>query len=182
MKIRIEDIPEEGLELHFSGQENTLSSAIQTVALPEGTRISPKVKGDLRLSPGKKKDLFLAGNLQVAAIMQCSRCLSEFGTEQTLDLDLVIRRRGPEGGIPDEVALADAETILVDGPDIDIGEIIVQEVLLELPMKPLCSEECAGLCPTCGAVAGSKECTCREQEHGDPRWAALAQLKAKMKE
>jgi uncharacterized protein len=63
-----------------------------------------------------------------------------------------------------------------------LDQIIVQEVLLELPMKPLCSEQCAGLCPTCGAPVGSKECTCREQEHRDPRWAALAQLKAKMKE
>jgi len=182
VKIRIEDIPEEGLELHFSGHENTLSSAIQSLTLPEGTRISSDIRGDLRLSHGKKEDLFLAAHLRVAANMICSRCLSEFGMEQMLDLGLFIHRRGAEGGIGDEIALADADTILVDGPEIDIGEIIVQEVLLELPMKPLCYEQCTGLCPTCGSPAGSKGCTCREREQTDPRWAALAQLKAKMKE
>jgi uncharacterized protein len=53
----------------------------------------------------------------------------------------------------------------------------LQELLLEVPMKPLCREDCAGLCPRCGALLGSDHCTCTAESAGDSRWAALARLK-----
>jgi len=178
MKIRIEDITEDGLELNFSGDEDILSAAIKNVSVPEGTRIAPHVKGQLLLS-ARGEDIAFEGIFQARVDARCSRCLADFVEDKLLNLALVLRpRKG--GGMEEEISLADADTILVDGPEIDVGEIIMQELLLELPMKPLCKEDCPGLCPTCGALKGSPACTCRKQSEADPRWAALEKLKSKI--
>lgn len=178
MKIRIDDITEDGLELNFSGDEDILSAAIKNVSVPEGTRISPSVKGHLLLS-SRGEDIAFDGTFQARVEARCSRCLAVFPEDKLLTLELVLRpRKG--GGMEEEISLADADAILVEGPEIDVGEIIVQELLLELPMKPLCREDCPGLCPTCGALKGSPSCTCQKQSGTDPRWAALEKLKPKI--
>jgi uncharacterized protein len=58
--------------------------------------------------------------------------------------------------------------------------VIVQEILLSLPMKALCREDCPGLCPQCGAMKDSAECRCSNQDRIDPRWAALEDLKKRI--
>lgn len=59
---------------------------------------------------------------------------------------------------------------------IDLGEVVREQLYLALPMKPLCQEDCKGLCPVCGVNRNRETCTCR-QEWVDPRMAALAELK-----
>jgi uncharacterized protein len=55
---------------------------------------------------------------------------------------------------------------------IDLGEVVREQLYLALPMKPLCREDCKGLCPVCGANRNRETCTC-QQEWVDPRMAAL---------
>lgn len=55
---------------------------------------------------------------------------------------------------------------------IDLGEDVRQYVILSLPLKMLCKEECAGLCPVCGGNRNRVRCTCTVEET-DPRWATL---------
>lgn len=61
--------------------------------------------------------------------------------------------------------------------EMDISEDIRAEMLLELPMTLLCSEDCAGLCPTCGCNLNRESCTCHEQAKGSSCWDALDNLK-----
>ena len=65
--------------------------------------------------------------------------------------------------------------------ELDISEDIRSEMLLALPMNLLCDEECAGLCPVCGADWNEVECDCvvepQEESSGDNPWGALDQLK-----
>ena len=59
---------------------------------------------------------------------------------------------------------------------IDLGEVVREQLYLALPMKPLCQEDCKGLCPVCGVNRNRETCTC-QQEWVDPRMAALKEWK-----
>ena len=62
------------------------------------------------------------------------------------------------------------------GPVLDIGDLLWEEFCLALPVKPLCGDDCKGVCPVCGANLNRGSCGCAE-EAGDPRLAALRKLK-----
>ena len=64
-----------------------------------------------------------------------------------------------------------------DGEQLDLGPMVRELVLMELPAAPLCREDCAGICPTCGADRNQAPCRCGE-DATDPRWADLDALRA----
>lgn len=174
MKVRFEDIPDEGLDLNFSGNENALAEALDAITLSPGTWVDPQVKGHLRLLMEGDR-LFAVGLVKGRTRLECSRCLAEFYADSDVEIHLGIQR----GAEPEDDAAKDAaeeDVVFFEGPEFDPGEIILQELLLALPMKPLCSEDCPGLCPRCGALKGSAQCSCPPEETTDPRWAALAGL------
>ena len=125
---------------------------------------------------------FYVGSVSALLHLQCSRCLADFTAAKDTDLNLVIRRGDVEIPLRDEREQPEADAVLVKGSELDPGELIVQELLLNVPMKPLCREDCPGLCPHCGALKGSRECTCPDDGPVDPRWEALARLKDKIAE
>ena len=65
--------------------------------------------------------------------------------------------------------------LLDDQHVLDMEDVIRQYVLTEVPIKPLCSEKCSGLCPECGTNLNEEKCTCKEAPI-DLRWEALAKL------
>jgi uncharacterized protein len=69
--------------------------------------------------------------------------------------------------------------LLVDGEHLDTEPLIAEQILLELPMKPLCTPECRGLCPRCGADR-NLEPECCEEPAGDERWEALGALRDRL--
>jgi len=67
-----------------------------------------------------------------------------------------------------------------DGQIIDVDALVREQVELGMPVHLLCSEECKGLCPTCGGDLNKASCNCKSEAH-DPRWDALAGLQQKLK-
>ena len=63
-----------------------------------------------------------------------------------------------------------------EGDSIDLDELVREQILLALPTRHLCREDCKGLCQKCGADLNAGDCSC-EQGETDPRWAALADFK-----
>lgn len=177
MKIRIEDIPEQGLEIALSGAEDLLSEAIAKIPAQRRVQIDPHVKGHLHVNHCDQ-EIILSGSLETVFFLQCSRCLVEFNLPVRVDPYVVIRR-GDAASFDAGDGLADEEVyaFFIEGEDIDPGDVLIQELLLELPMKPLCSRDCPGLCAQCGAAKGSTECACEVVEAVDPRWEVLAKLK-----
>lgn len=178
MRIRIDDIPPDGLELTFSGEEDILSDALATIPAPRGVTIRPEVRGYVRLFD-QEDDILLTGVVQAKVTLQCSRCLADYDVDTEVELDFVLRRKAGKEETEEETASLESNEIVIQGPVFDPGEMIAQELLLELPMQPLCREDCPGLCPRCGALKGSPECTCPPESSRDPRWAALDRLKGK---
>ena len=70
---------------------------------------------------------------------------------------------------------ADEELYPIAGDDIDLAPLVRDAIVLELPMAPLCRDDCAGLCPQCGANRNEGDCGCVAPR--DPRWANLDVLR-----
>jgi len=68
------------------------------------------------------------------------------------------------------------EAFTFDGDAIDLGPLVRENLLVELPLAPLCRADCAGLCPTCGLDRNATACTC-DTTPTDPRWGVLDALK-----
>lgn len=69
----------------------------------------------------------------------------------------------------------DMGTVYVEEDEIDLNDIVRQEVIYHLPVKMLCSDECRGLCPSCGENLNSSDCKCEKEV--DPRWTTLKDIK-----
>ena len=89
---------------------------------------------------------------------------------------LVLARRA--AGAPDvrELSRNDLDVSYFDGDTLDVSPIAEERVQMSIPMKPLCREDCLGLCPRCGKDRNVAPCDCA-QEESDPRWGALEQWK-----
>ncbi|HEY8345872.1 MAG TPA: DUF177 domain-containing protein [Symbiobacteriaceae bacterium] len=141
----------------------------QSVVFPEPFRGSAEIwnAGDRLLVKAKLK-----GKAEVL----CSRCLTSFETPLNISFDEEFVEGPQEAVSPreDEEELIIASTY--EGDVIDLTDSIMDSILLELPMKPLCRPDCAGLCPTCGANLNAGPCGCGETGQVDPRLAALQKL------
>ncbi len=100
----------------------------------------------------------------------CDRCLDEFRQEVKSEHTIVY----VQGGDPPEELQKNQEFQYLpqDVNIVDLGEDVRQYLILSLPLKMLCKEECAGLCPMCGTNRNTSQCSCTVEET-DPRWATL---------
>jgi uncharacterized protein len=99
----------------------------------------------------------------------CRRCTTAVGGE----LVIAVRERFAERPGPGEPADEDAYPIEVDV--IDLGPMVHDAILGELPLAPLCRDDCLGLCTYCGVDRNVEQCDCVAPP--DPRWAALDALR-----
>jgi uncharacterized protein len=99
--------------------------------------------------------------------------------ESELTPSIIIRPRVSDDLLK-EADDPDSSIVYGDEDSFDVAEILVKELMLELPMKPLCSEECPGLCAQCGRIKSSPDCTCSDEQGVDPRWQTLEDLKKRM--
>lgn len=103
------------------------------------------------------------GSLACRVVLPCSRCLQP--VEQRLDLQVALsfsRQASPDTEPGGERELSEDEIGLIpfDGDTLDLRSSLEQEVLMALPQHPLCSDDCVGLCPVCGADRNRSGCDC----------------------
>jgi uncharacterized protein len=168
MRINIYDIPEDGLH-----QDLDIPVSINDRTKPD--RASVRIT---LLRFGKK--ILVHGSVNVTVSLPCSRCLNDF----LCPVDLDFREEYTpldDTGLKGDQELSDDElgTGFYEGEEIDMVEIIKEQVLLAVPMKPLCKEECKGICSKCGTDLNEHSCNC-EDDRIDPRLAPLAKYKASL--
>jgi uncharacterized protein len=169
MKVNVSDIPEEGLLL-----EADLPIIINNDTKPDISHVIIKI---FRF----EKQLLVEGSVKLSTKLICSRCLKD--TLLPLDLDFreeYIPAEESEKGIEKELTDRELDIGFYSNDELDINEIVKEQVLLSVPMKPLCSNECQGLCPVCGKDLNEGACNCRKEEM-DPRLAPLAQFMETLK-
>jgi uncharacterized protein len=141
----------------------------------------------------------LHATLDYVQRLQCDRCLEPFDQQVDLDLHLVLQQAGDADAEPlspseppgqrargrGEDASSDDEpsdelgrleedelgVVRILGDEVSTEPLVTEQLVLNLPMKPLCRPDCAGLCPTCGADLNAGRCECAPP--GDSRWADL---------
>src|SRR6266850_1290713 len=85
----------------------------------------------------------------------------------------------PSGADSVELGADDLDVDFYENDELDMARVVVNETTLALPMKPLCREDCRGLCPVCGANRNVAPCTC-DTRPPDPRLAALRDLATRL--
>jgi uncharacterized metal-binding protein YceD (DUF177 family) len=109
------------------------------------------------------RDLAVRGAIDVEAVGACDRCLSDTRRSLRVDVDECLSAKpSSDGGL--------AENNVLDGVLLDIGDLARQLVDSSLPLLFLCSDDCPGLCPSCGLSRRDGTCSClgsaNEVTHG----------------
>jgi uncharacterized protein len=125
----------------------------------------------------KDKDRFrLVGAVQTRLELTCSRCLEPFTWPIDAAFDLMYQPKGQNADAGErEIGDGDFSAALYENETIDLGELMREQFYLAIPMKPLCQEDCRGLCPECGMNLNRGTCGCR-RDWEDPRLAGLRAL------
>jgi len=126
------------------------------------------------------KDIRLRGRLSTGLELQCARCLESVPQDIARDFELLYRPLGADAG-RDELSVTDAEAEIgyYQGDGILLEDVLREQVLLALPLKVVCREDCKGLCLHCGKNLNVEKCTCSVPME-DPRWAALKEVRSKL--
>ena len=170
MKVRLHEIGDEPYV--WEVEERIPASALDR---PEVLELGPiDWRGEIRaVDPG----FLLRARLSYDQTLACQRCLAAVTEPVAEELELLVLRHEP--GAEDEERELEEKDLgvqVVDGDELDLGPILLEQVQLNVPMRPLCREECAGLCPTCGADLNQGPCRCGPRPL-DPRWEGLAALR-----
>ncbi len=125
--------------------------------------------------------IHVRGRLTATVERECGRCLEAYAVAVDHELDLFYLPRDAEQPEEqeDEVELSDREVVVgyYEGDRLDLGEVVREQLFLGLPLKPLCSELCRGLCPTCGKNLNAGDCGCPPpEEPADARLLPLRRL------
>jgi uncharacterized protein len=147
---------------------------IMSIGVPEGS----EVELDVRLE-SVIEGVLVSGTARVALAGECSRCLDPISDELEVDLQELyayeetdergrVLRRSPQDDEQDD------ENRHLVGDLLDLEPVLRDAVVLDLPLAPVCQDDCLGLCPQCGfRLADDPE---HQHDAIDPRWAALGAL------
>jgi uncharacterized protein len=125
-----------------------------------------------------EKGFALDARIAYGGRLECSRCLVPYPFQTREDFSLVLRKRAPLAGAGEEIALEaeDLDAYFYDDPVLSVAPIAEERIQMAVPMKPLCREDCRGLCSRCGEDLNAADCGCA-LESADPRWEVLRHLK-----
>jgi uncharacterized protein len=161
---------------------------------PEAIDLGPDLRQEGRLKTngraelieehhGRKgiiQDIRLVGDLSARVELSCARCLDPVQRTVEKPFDLLYRPQGTDAGVSEiSVTQAEADIGYYRGEGLLLEDVLREQVLLSVPLKVVCREECKGICQQCGGNLNEQTCDCTQQLE-DPRWAALKDLKAKL--
>lgn len=119
----------------------------------------------------------LEARLSYQQTLTCTRCLAPLALAVDETIELAIETSASEPMLGEhELTASDLQTLFLEGQELDTTPILMEQLQLNIPMKPLCREDCAGLCPRCGADLNEAPCSC-DDSPTDPRWQALEKLR-----
>jgi uncharacterized protein len=167
MRIELDKLGETGGQFEHRYEPEELVLDEEHVRLLE----PPRVSGRISLSDHQIR---LRGTLRARAEVDCDRCLKAVAVpvETSFDVRYVPSVEFTAASEAAELQEEDLSLSAFDGDAIDVDDLVREQMLLALPTRALCREECHGLCPVCGADRNTESCACEEKET-DPRWAAL---------
>lgn len=164
MVIDVNEIPREGLHIDQDFDFVSLDLVEEDAVFLAPTHAVVEVKK-------VGSEVMVRGRITTRLSFICSRCLRPFEYNVDSDFDLVYL---PEelDEIKEELAEDDLDKFFYYHQQLDLREIILEQLNLSFPLRPLCSEDCEGLCPVCGELIQHGNCAC-EIKDSDPRLEKL---------
>ena len=168
MVLNIQQIQaKEQLRLDFAAQECDFPADIGSIVAPI------HLEAQLRRVA---TEVTIAGRIATTLEMSCARCLKPYPEAFDDTFEIVYRPQSDaEAGNEIELDETALKVSYYEGESIKLAELLRDQLLLLVPVKPLCKADCAGLCPSCGKDLNEGACACAP-EHIDPRLAVLGQL------
>jgi uncharacterized protein len=156
MRIKLSDILDEGLELRYEETPQELDLVYPDVAFEGGVLV------DVRLTR-VGETITTHGALQATVSQECGRCLKPFTRPVRLGFQTDFHPSPAESkgaGEHHRLSFEELDLHFYTGRILDLGEFVREQILLALPMVPLCRADCRGLCPVCGQDLNIKPCGC----------------------
>lgn len=175
LKINVITIPEEGQDFVLSEDGKWFAECF-----PDSGELDfylRKIDVTCRITK-TSSTIFIRGNLSVLLGICCSRCLEDASFSAFGDFAYTLVPEISETREDLELAAQELEISYYNGDFIDLAPIIYEQIILQIPIKPLCSENCKGLCPHCGINLNLASCNCHS-EIVDDRLAVLKNIKIK---
>jgi len=173
VKIRIEDIKDTEKEASFVEEVAEINEALSRTGV-----VDYQFQGSVPVEVRYYRlgaDLFFSGQFTGQVAGTCARCLDTYPFSLRKDFTFVLKPQ-VEQGAEQELTEEDLSLSFYQGEEVDLAPLVRESMILSLPTRPLCSEECRGLCPHCGANRNVRSCSCRD-EWTDPRLEVLRTLK-----
>ncbi len=165
MKIIVSDIEKEGLVLDLQ-EPSLINASLKTIG---------PIEAHLEIHR-YEEEVSVKGDIKGHLLLQCSRCLIDFQHDVDIKIELLYEPL-PANSTEESYEIHKDETNIsfYQNDEIDIADLITEQILLNIPMKPLCDNQCKGLCPYCGVDMNLQSCNCNEQ-YIDPRLIKLQTL------
>jgi uncharacterized protein len=181
--LYVDDINDKGLSLEFEEKPQTFP-ALEKIANSGVGEFHPPIKVWLKAIRIKNM-IQVEGNFAVQVRLTCSRCLKEFEMPLQSPFSLTFTQETPEAASErdeEEIELSAEEIgyIMFKGREIDLTPALQEQVVMSLPMQPLCAKPCKGLCPICGTDLNQSDCGC-QRKSVSTKFAALKDLKLNKK-
>jgi uncharacterized protein len=136
------------------------------------------VRIDARAEKGGQREYVVDGSVHFTADFTCARCLDPYPFANTSSFHVRFCPRPAAIGTED-IEISQPEELDVEfytERSIPLRDLALEQVQLSIPMKPLCEENCLGLCSHCGANRNRESCQCAESA-ADVRWGGLAEIR-----
>ncbi|NLT20854.1 MAG: DUF177 domain-containing protein [Syntrophomonadaceae bacterium] len=137
---------------------------------PLGKEFGKPIFIDIRLEIEDQR-IKAFGTISTEVVLNCSRCLEPF----VYDINANFAVGMIDISLQEEQDLWQDELVFIKDGIADFSALIYDIILTQVPMAPLCSINCKGLCPICGIDLNSSSCQC-QQDNIDPRWEKLRHL------
>lgn len=170
MRIELEKLGGGKGSFAHTYQPDELNPVDERVSLSAAASVS----GNVRRAGN---EVLVNGHIETRAQVECDRCLKPLELPVSADFALeYITGADYESSSTTALSEEQMSVSVFDGEAIDVDEIVKEQVLLAVPARTLCRDDCKGICPECGVDLNNGQCSCSAEEV-DPRWAALKSLK-----
>jgi uncharacterized protein len=179
VQVRVDDIKDGGLSLRFTEAADRLGTLAEALEGDDVRIDHPVTVAAYARWAGDMVEV--EGEILTLANLACGRCLARYDLPLAIPFTLTYARDLPpvaaeEDGAEIELSAEEMGLIPFSGEEFDLSETIQEQVILALPLQPLCRETCRGLCPQCGADLNEEPCLCQPRPLND-RFAALRDFK-----
>jgi uncharacterized protein len=173
MRFKIKDIGDDGLEVELPVTAAWIDEQCPHLGARPGAD-GVVMRGVLEKSGD---DVLLRGDVRGVLETQCARCLEEARVSLDIPLTVTFIEKDDSADGDDDDDDQD-DVVYFDGGEIDLGLELRDEILLAMPINPLCEEGCLGLCPVCGGNRNAVPCDCEERQRAvTSKLSALGKIK-----